>query len=60
MRPVVVHAMMRVVVMPMMRVRQRNVCEQNQCDREPNNLTHDSIPNLSDVNARGRLPACIG
>ena len=40
--------MMVVVVMAMMRrVRQRNVCEKNQRDREANNLTHDSIPNLS-------------
>jgi hypothetical protein len=60
MRPVV-NAMVMVVVMPMMRrVRQRHVCEQNQCDREPNNLTHDSIPNLSSVNARGRMPVRIG
>jgi hypothetical protein len=48
MRPVMMNAMVMVVVMPMMRrVRQRNVCEKNQRGREPNNLTHDSIPNLS-------------
>jgi hypothetical protein len=47
MRPVV-GAMVMVVVVPMMRrVRQRNVCQKNQCDREPNNLSHDSIPDLS-------------
>jgi hypothetical protein len=47
MRPVM-DAMVMVVVVPMMRrVRQRNICQKNQCDREPNNLTHDSIPNLS-------------
>jgi hypothetical protein len=38
---------MVVMVVPMMRrVRQRDVCEKNQCDHEANNLTHDSIPNL--------------
>jgi hypothetical protein len=39
--------MVMVVVMPMMRrVRERNVCKKNQCDREANELTHDSIPTL--------------
>jgi hypothetical protein len=33
------------VVVPMMRrIRQRDVCEKNQCDHEANNLTHDWIP----------------
>jgi hypothetical protein len=36
-----------VVVMPMMRIRERHVSEKNQCDREADKLTHDSIPNLS-------------
>jgi hypothetical protein len=26
------------------RVRQRDVCEKNQCGREAGDLTHDSIP----------------
>jgi hypothetical protein len=35
---------MVVMVVPMMRrVRQRDVCQKNQCDHETNNLTHDSI-----------------
>jgi hypothetical protein len=42
---VMVMMVMSVVVVPMMRrVRQRDVCEKNQCDREADNLTHDSIP----------------
>jgi hypothetical protein len=46
--PVMVNAMVMVVVMPMMRrIRQRNVCEKNQRGRKRNNLTHDSIPDLS-------------
>jgi hypothetical protein len=32
------------VMVPMMRVRQRDVCEKNQCDREADNLSHDSTP----------------
>ena len=36
---------MAVMVVPMMRrVRQRDVCEKNQCEREADNLAHDSIP----------------
>jgi hypothetical protein len=35
---------MAVVMVVVRRVRQRDVCEQNQCDREAGNLTHDSIP----------------
>jgi hypothetical protein len=43
---VVVRVMMSVmVVVVMRRVRQRDVGEKNQCDREANNLTHDSISN---------------
>jgi hypothetical protein len=43
----VVMVVVMVMVMPMMRrVRQRDVCEKYQCDREAYNLTHDSIPNL--------------
>ena len=43
---VVVGVMMSVmVVVVMRRVRQRDVGEKNQCDREANNLTHDSISN---------------
>jgi hypothetical protein len=40
--------MMVVVVMVvamMRRVRQRDVCQKNQRDREANKLSHDSIPN---------------
>ncbi len=37
--------MMSVMMVPMMRrVRQRDVCEKNQRDREADKLTHDSIP----------------
>jgi hypothetical protein len=40
------------VVVPMMRrVRQRDVCEKNQGDREADNLTHDSIPNCRRMSA---------
>jgi hypothetical protein len=47
MRPRMVMVVMVVMVVPMMRrIRQRDVCEKNQCDHEANNLTHDSIPNL--------------
>jgi hypothetical protein len=42
----VVVGVMSAMVVPMMRrVRQRDVGEKNQCDREANNLTHDSISN---------------
>jgi hypothetical protein len=35
------------VMVPMMRrVRQRDVCQKNQCDREGDNLDHDSILDL--------------
>jgi hypothetical protein len=44
MGPRVVMVMMPVVVPMMRRVRQRNVCEKNQCDREADYLAHDSIP----------------
>ena len=40
-----VMGVMGVMVVPMMRrVRQRDVCEKNQCDHEADNLSHDSIP----------------
>jgi hypothetical protein len=40
-----VSVMVVMVVVPMMRrVRQRDVCEQQQRDGNSNNLTHDSIP----------------
>jgi len=42
-----VMVVMAVMVPVMRRVRQRDVCEKNQCDREAHNLAHDSIPNLS-------------
>lgn len=42
---VVVGVMMSVMVVVVRRVRQRDVGEKNQCDREANNLTHDSISN---------------
>jgi hypothetical protein len=36
---------MVVMVVPMMRgVRQRDICEKNQCEREADNLAHDSSP----------------
>jgi hypothetical protein len=36
-----------VMMVPMMRrVRQRDVCEKNQRDREADKLAHDSIPNI--------------
>jgi hypothetical protein len=42
---VMVSVMVVMVVVPMMRrVRQRDVCEQQQRDGNSNNLTHDSIP----------------
>jgi Tfp pilus assembly protein FimT len=42
---VVVAAVMSVMVMPMMRrIRQRDVCEKNQCDREANYLNHELHP----------------
>jgi hypothetical protein len=38
---------MAVMVVPMMRgVRQRDVREKNQCEREADNLDHDSILNF--------------
>ena len=47
MRVGVVGVMGVMMMVPMMRrVRQRDVCEKNQCDREANDLAHDSIPNL--------------
>jgi hypothetical protein len=42
---VVVGVMMSVMVVVMRRVRQRDVGEKNQCDREANDLNHDSISN---------------
>jgi hypothetical protein len=49
MRVVVVGVMGVMMMVPMVRrVRQRDVCEKNQCDREANDLAHDSIPNLID------------
>jgi hypothetical protein len=35
-----VMVVMAVVVPMMRRIRQRDVCEKNQCDREADNLTH--------------------
>ena len=51
--------MMMVVVPMMRRVRQRDVCEKNQSDREAYNLTHDSIPNLCRRIVR-RAPESVG
>jgi hypothetical protein len=41
MRPGMMVVVMAVVVAMMRRVRQRDVCEKNQRDREADDLTHD-------------------
>jgi hypothetical protein len=47
MRPRMVMVVVTVMVPMVRRVRKRNVCQKNHCDREGDNLNHDSILNLS-------------